>query len=117
MTDYRTPLITNSTFEEDEAYDSDVLLEKQPLKEPPLYAVVMLNDDYTPMDFVVFILMSEFHHNEDKAMEIMLNVHHQGKGIAGVYSRDIAETKASQVNAMAKQAGFPLTTQIEPSTD
>ncbi len=109
-------LISNVHFEEDEALESDVLSEKEALKEPPLYAVIMYNDDYTPMDFVVFMLVSEFHHNEDEAVEIMLNIHHQGKGIAGIYARDIAETKANQVNALARQAGFPLNTQIEPST-
>ncbi len=121
---FRTEILTASTlpisnvhFEEDETLEGDVLSEKEALKEPPLYAVIMYNDDYTPMDFVVFMLMSEFHHNEDKAVEIMLNIHHQGKGIAGVYSRDIAETKANQVNSLARKAGFPLNTQIEPHTD
>lgn len=91
----------------------DVLLADPELKKPSLYAVVMYNDDYTPMEFVVSVLQDHFKHNLDSAVSIMLSIHHQGKGIAGIYPKDIAETKAQQVNREARQAGFPLLTQIE----
>ena len=71
---------------------------KPALKKPSLYKVVMINDDYTPMDFVVEVLMTFFAMNEEKATQIMLAVHTQGKAVCGIYTRDIAETKAAQVN-------------------
>ncbi len=96
-------------------FDDDVLLEneKETLKAPPEYAVIMLNDDYTPMDFVVFILMEEFHLEEAMAVKVMLDIHHKGFGIAGVYSKDIAETKANHVNTVARNEGYPLTAVID----
>ncbi len=95
----------------------DVLLADPELKKPQMYAVVMYNDDYTPMEFVVAILQEHFKHSLDSAVSIMLSIHHQGKGIAGVYPKDIAETKAQTVNREARQAGFPLLTQIEPQPE
>lgn len=92
----------------------DVLLVDPELKKPQMYAVVMYNDDYTPMEFVVAVLQNHFKHSLDAAVNIMLAIHHQGKGIAGVYPKDIAETKAQAVNREARQAGYPLLTQIEP---
>lgn len=97
--------------------DVDVLLADPELKKPQLYAVVMYNDDYTPMEFVVMVLQEHFKHDLDTAVAIMLAIHHEGKGIAGVYPKDIAETKAQQVNREARQAGFPLLTQIEPQPE
>ncbi len=96
-------------------FDDDLALksEKEKLRVPPEYAVIMLNDDYTPMDFVVAILMEEFHHEQAKAVQIMLDIHHTGFGVAGVYSRDIAETKANHVNVLARNSGYPLTTVID----
>ena len=84
------------------------------LKRPPLYVVVLMNDDYTPMDFVIEILQQYFALNLDQATQVMLTVHYEGKGIAGVYPRDIAETKANQVNNYARSQGHPLLCQIEP---
>nr|WP_227526175.1 ATP-dependent Clp protease adapter ClpS [Psychrobacter sp. FDAARGOS_221] len=92
----------------------DVMLADPEIAEPPMYAVVMYNDDYTPMEFVVYVLQSEFRHNIDDAVEIMLNIHHQGRGIAGIYPKDIAETKAKKVNQTARKEGYPLLSQIEP---
>lgn len=92
----------------------DVLVAEPEVAKPPMYAVVMYNDNYTPMDFVVYILQSEFKHSVDEAVEIMLNIHHNGKGIAGIYPKDIAETKAKKVNSLAHREGYPLLTQIEP---
>ena len=92
----------------------DVLLADPELKKPQMYAVVMYNDDYTPMEFVVDVLQNHFKHSLDSAISIMLAIHHQGKGIAGIYPKDIAETKAQAVNREARQAGYPLLSQIEP---
>ena len=96
--------------------DSDLAVQTAPpqLKRPPLYAVVLLNDDYTPMEFVIEILQQYFAMNLDQATQVMLTVHYEGKGVAGVYPRDIAETKANQVNNYARSQGHPLLCQIEP---
>lgn len=78
------------------------------LKEPPQYAVVLLNDDYTTMEFVVEVLQRFFHKTTEQAVEIMLRVHQEGRGVAGIYTYEIAETKVAQVHEHAKSAGFPL---------
>ena len=83
------------------------------LQEPPRYKVLLHNDDYTTMDFVVMILQIVFHKNTEEATRIMLNVHHQGIGIAGIYTREIAETKVAIVHQMAKQHQFPLRCSLE----
>ena len=93
---------------------ADVLVAEPEVAKPPMYAVVMYNDNYTPMEFVVHMLQSEFHHSMDSAVEIMLNIHNTSKGIAGIYPKDIAETKAKKVNSLAHREGYPLLTQIEP---
>ena len=88
---------------------------KPVLKSPPLYKVVLLNDDYTPMDFVVEVLEIFFYMNREKATQVMLQVHLEGKGVCGVYSKDIAETKMTQVNDYSKEQHHPLLCQIEAS--
>lgn len=95
--------------------DSGLLLEeaKPELKEPPLYNVVLMNDDYTPMEFVVMILETFFSHNREQATRIMLNVHTKGKGICGTFTRDIAETKTAQVNDFARENNHPLLCTME----
>lgn len=103
--------------EPDHAPVEDVLVSDPELKKPQLYAVVMYNDDYTPMEFVVAVLQDHFKHSLDSAVAIMLSIHHQGKGVAGIYPKDIAETKAQAVNRQARQAGYPLLTQIEPQPE
>ncbi len=90
-----------------------VLPEKPALQRPSLYQVVMMNDDYTPMDFVVEVLMRFFAMNEEKAMHVMMIVHTQGKAVCGVYSRDIAETKAAQVNQYSAECEHPLLCEIQ----
>jgi ATP-dependent Clp protease adaptor protein ClpS len=87
-----------------------VLAERQEQRvEPPkLYQVVMLNDDYTPMEFVVLMLQEYFMRDIDTATQIMLKIHHEGRGVCGVYSKDIAATKVELVQAAAKRAGHPL---------
>lgn len=81
---------------------------KPKLKPPPMYKVVMYNDDYTPMEFVVEILEVFFNLNREKATQIMLTVHTQGKAVCGVFTRDIAETKVAQVNQYASDNEHPL---------
>jgi ATP-dependent Clp protease adaptor protein ClpS len=85
----------------------------QKAKPPKRYKVVLLNDDFTPMDFVIEVLMRFFAMDEAKATQVMLAVHHQGKGICGIYSREVAETKAYQVNQYSRQHQHPLMCQIE----
>ena len=90
---------------------------KPELKQPPLFKVVLMNDDYTPMEFVVEILESFFRMNREQATHVMLNVHTQGKGVCGIYTRDIAETKSAQVNQYARESQHPLMCEIEASED
>lgn len=105
---------------EDESHnegDLAVAPAKPALKRPPLYKVVLLNDDYTPMEFVVEILESYFGMGREKATQVMLTVHTKGKGVCGIYPRDTAETKATQVNQYARDSGHPLLCEVEPSQD
>lgn len=87
--------------------------DRESLQEPPLYRVLLHNDDYTTMDFVVMILQTVFHKNTDEATRIMLNVHHQGVGVAGIYTREIGETKVATVHRIAKRSQFPLKCSLE----
>jgi ATP-dependent Clp protease adaptor protein ClpS len=82
-------------------------------KEPKLYKVVILNDDFTPREFVVHILVRFFAKSEPEATQLMLRVHNQGSGVAGTYSHELAETKTFQVNAYSKQNQFPLKAVME----
>jgi len=86
---------------------------KPALKRPSMFQVIMLNDDYTPMDFVVEVLLSFFGMNEEKATQIMLAVHTQGQAVCGVFTRDIAETKAALVNQYSAESGHPLLCEIK----
>lgn len=83
-------------------------------QEPPMYRVILHNDDYTTRDFVVEVLVYVFHKPVDEAMTLMWQVHRKGAGVAGIYSRDVAETKVSAVNSLARENGFPLRTTMEP---
>ena len=87
--------------------------EKPAPKRPARFRGLLLNDDYTPMDFVVEVLMTFFGMNEEKATQVMLLVHTQGKAVCGVYTRDIAETKAAQVNQYSSECEHPLLCEIE----
>jgi len=87
--------------------------DRESLQEPPLYRVLLHNDDYTTMDFVVLVLQTVFHKDTDEATRIMLNVHHQGVGIAGIYTREIGETKVTIVHRMARRNQFPLRCSLE----
>jgi ATP-dependent Clp protease adaptor protein ClpS len=78
------------------------------VEQPPLYKVLLLNDDYTPMDFVVYVLEKFFGMNRDKATEIMLHVHTRGSGVCGLFTREIAETKVELVNEFSRENQHPL---------
>ncbi len=87
--------------------------ERPKLKRPPLYKVVLLNDDYTPMEFVVEVLRAFFGMNPETATRVMLKVHTEGKGVCGVFSKDVAETKAEQVNHYSAECEQPLLCAVE----
>ena len=93
-----------------------MVLERVPqkVKPPQMYQVVMLNDDYTPMEFVVVVIQEYFSKDRETATQIMLKIHLDGKGVCGVYSQDVAATKVEQVLDAARQAGHPLQCVSEP---
>ena len=94
--------------------DTDLLSrDEEKLQEPRDYVVILLNDNYTTREFVVEILKLIFHKNPDEANRIMLNVHHKGRGVVGIYTWDIASTKANQVHSIAKQYDYPLKCIVE----
>jgi len=103
--------------EQENQHEGDLSVkESEPkLKRPPLYRVVLLNDDFTPMEFVVEVLQRFFHMDRSKATQIMLHVHTRGKGVCGVFSRDIAETKVSLVNDFSREHQHPLMCTMEPA--
>ncbi len=82
-------------------------------KKPAMYKVLILNDDYTPMEFVVFILQQFFHKSQPAATKVMLNVHQHGVGVCGIYTYEVAETKATQVMEIARKNQHPLQLQLE----
>ena len=83
------------------------------LKRPRRFKVLLHNDDYTTMEFVVWVLQTVFHHDETSATEIMLHVHRNGMGVAGVYSYEIAETRVKQVESLAREHEYPLRSSME----
>jgi len=93
--------------------EAQVLEAKPELKKPPMYRIVMLNDDYTPMDFVVHVLMAFFQHDEASATKVMMDVHKKGSATAGIYPKDIAETKVYIVNEYSQEQEHPLQCDIE----
>jgi ATP-dependent Clp protease adaptor protein ClpS len=97
-------------FQDDEL---TITKSEEKVKKPPLYKVVLHNDDYTTMEFVVFVLVTVFHQSEDEAFRIMLKVHNEGVGIAGVYTYEIAETKAQKTVELARQHEYPLLCTVE----
>ncbi|GAB3486358.1 ATP-dependent Clp protease adapter ClpS [Azotobacter salinestris] len=98
---------------EDDSYGLVVQESKPALKVPPMYKVVMFNDDYTPMDFVVEVLEKFFNLNRELATKVMLTVHTEGRAVCGMFTRDVAETKAMQVNQYARECQHPLLCEIE----
>lgn len=96
-------------------HDDELVVQasKPKLKRPPMYKVIILNDDYTPMDFVVEILEMFFRMNREEATQVMLHVHTKGKGVCGVFTRDVAETKVAQVNDYSRSNQHPLLCTLE----
>ena len=96
----------------------DVMLAepKTKTKRPPMYKVILLNDDFTPMDFVVIVLEQIFRKTHEEAMQVMLEVHKKGAGLAGVYTRDVAETKVDQVIEYARINEYPLQCALDPES-
>lgn len=108
----------NSDSGNDHSLDDDdgnlaVAQARPKLKRPPMYKVLLLNDDYTPMEFVVHVLEQFFYMNREKATQIMMHVHTRGMGVCGVYTRDVAETKVTQVNEYARENQHPLLCEME----
>lgn len=87
---------------------------KPAVERPRLYKVLLVNDDYTPREFVVMVLKAEFRMNEDQAMRVMITAHRRGVCLVAVFARDIAETKATRATDMARSKGFPLQFTTEP---
>lgn len=95
--------------------DTGVAMQEQTrTRKPRLYKVLLHNDDYTPMDFVVMVLKQEFRHSDAEAVHIMLAVHRRGVGVAGTFTREIAETKVARVLAIAQHYEYPLQCSMEP---
>ena len=104
----------------EEQNDSGVAIQERQekkLRRPRMFRVVLHNDDYTPMDFVVRLLETVFHRSESEATRIMLHVHNHGSGVAGIYTHEIAETKVAQVHMMARENDCPLMASLEPEED
>jgi ATP-dependent Clp protease adaptor protein ClpS len=107
--------VNMSDFDPLKHTDDDLAVQeaKPKLKKPPLYKVILLNDDFTPMDFVIEILMDFFNMSEDKATMVMLQVHTQGMGVCGIYSKEVAETKVYIVNDYSRENQHPLLCSME----
>ena len=104
------------TFDNDAGTITQVKPEKR-LKRPRLYRVLLHNDDYTTREFVVQVLHTVFHLGEQDAIRVMLHVHHTGVGVAGVFTREVAETKIQRVERMAQEQEFPLRLTMEPEEE
>lgn len=107
--------MSDPNFDSDDHHDNGLAIQeaKPKLKKPPLYKVLLLNDDFTPMDFVVKVLMEFFALSEERATQIMLHVHTRGVGVCGVFSRDVAETKVQIVNDYSRENHHPLLCSME----
>ena len=116
---YQCELTLNSRDDElDDGFTEAVVERSKPaLKPPSKYKVIILNDDFTPMEFVVEVLQGVFAMNREVATQVMLKVHSEGKAVCGVYTRDIAETKAATVNDLARSENHPLLSDIERADD
>ena len=113
MSDPKQPLEPPPQINNDDIEVGVAIKERPKTKRPSMYKVLMLNDDYTPMEFVVYVLQSFFEMSNDMAMQVMLHVHQRGVGICGVYTYEVAETKVAQVMNLAKENQHPLQCTIE----
>jgi len=102
------------TRKTDDSNQHSSVAEKEKVKKPPNFAVLLINDDYTPMEFVVVVLQKFFQKSEDEASAIMLQVHRRGEAVCGIFSREVAETKAARVVQYAQEHQHPLQTRIAP---
>src|SRR5882672_9835475 len=101
----------------DTRYDEAPVAEsEEKVSEPPLFRVLIHNDDYTTMEFVVWLLESVFNMSQDQAVQVMLNVHVRGSGVAGVFTYEVAEMKVAQTTALAREQEYPLLCTIEPDS-
>lgn len=89
-------------------------LVRERIDKPRKYKVLLLNDDYTTMEFVVYVLQTVFRHSQAEATRVMLHIHKNGVGVAGIYTREVAETRVAQVQQMASESGHPLECTMEP---
>ena len=114
-----TIVFSSDSDDDDELGGTGLAIEvAQPkLKKPPQYAVVMLNDDFTPMEFVVLVLEKYFSMDRVQATQIMMTIHTKGKAVCGLFSKDIAETKAYMVNKFARDSEHPLLCEVEAGPD
>lgn len=96
-----------------EDHGETIVQTKTKTRRPPLYKVILLNDDFTPMEFVVYVLQRVFRKTQEQAMEIMLAVHHKGLAVVGLYSHEVAETKVAQVMQLARSNEHPLQCTME----
>ena len=111
--DVLSKIVLNIEDQEDQDTSTVSLAEKPKLKKPPLYRVLIFNDDYTPMEFVVDILERFFRKSGEEAVKIMLHVHQKGVGVCGVYTYEVAETKVTQVVDYARKNQHPLQCTLE----
>ena len=110
-------IVSNNENETDAGLGVITLEDDPQLKEPPLFQVVLLNDDFTPMEFVVYAIQKVFGYEHERATQIMLSVHTKGKGVCGIFPKEIAEMKCAEMNNLAQINEHPLLTEIEPMTD
>jgi ATP-dependent Clp protease adaptor protein ClpS len=108
-----TRLVAGHAVAMQERDDNVLEAEKTRLKPPPLYKVILLNDDYTPMDFVVVVLQTVFAMNREKATQVMLQIHREGMGVCGTYTREVAAAKVDQVLSIARRHQHPLQCTME----
>jgi ATP-dependent Clp protease adaptor protein ClpS len=99
----------------DESNQHTATVDRAKVKKPPLYVVLIVNDDYTPMEFVVHVLMKFFKKSEDQATQLMLEIHKSGQAVAGTFEREIAETKAARVIQYSQEHEYPLQSRIAPA--
>lgn len=109
------PLLGAGSSEDAGRHEDLVLDERRKTKRPRLYKVLLHNDDFTTMEFVVAVLVRYFHKSVDEAARIMLEVHRRGLGVAGVFTFEVAETKVAQVTAEAREEGMPLKCTVDPA--
>ncbi|MFC6439993.1 ATP-dependent Clp protease adapter ClpS [Bowmanella sp. JS7-9] len=100
-------------FDTGVSHDKQIELVRRKAEPPPMYKVMLNNDDYTPMDFVIEVLVRFFNMNNERATQLMLTVHYEGKAVCGVYSAEVAETKVMQVNQYARKHQHPLLCSME----